>query len=320
MKKFRKIWLGIVIVLVLLFVGYRILETMKTDSSGPVISVEGEKLKVSIQDGEDVLLEGITATDKKDGDVTSSVIVENISGFYGDNLRTVTYAAFDSDNHISKAQRELSYTDYTSPRFELTGSLRFRAGESINIDQIVSASDCLDGDLSNKIKIRMDTTINNRVTGFYRIEYEVTNSAGDLTVLPIDIEIYEPYNNEVELNLDRYLVYYTGEPIDYGELLKSVRAGNLEYAFEGVELTQPIMTGEEAENTEEVQGTEEEAAEEAENEQPEMTSTVIPRSRVRIDAQVDTSKPGVYPVYYYYTEEHETYTSEAKEVLYVVVE
>lgn len=323
MKKFRKIWLGIVIAMVLLFVGYRILETMKTDSSGPVISVEGEKLEVSIHDGEDILLEGITAADKKDGDVTSSVIVENISGFYGDNLRTVTYAAFDSDNHISKAQRELSYTDYTSPRFELTGSLRFRAGETVNIDQIVSASDCLDGDLSNKIKIRMDTAINNRVTGFYKIEYEVMNSAGDLTVLPIDIEIYEPYDNEVELNLDEYLVYYTGETIDYEAFLKSVRAGNLEYAFEGVTLTQPVITAdaaEEPEDGEKVQESEEETGEDTDLRESQVTSGVIPRSRVRIDAQVDTSKPGVYPVYYYYTEEHENYTSEAKEILYVVVE
>lgn len=314
MKKFRRIWLAAVILMVLFFVGYRVNENMKTDSSGPVISGGKDKIQVSIHDAEEVLLQGITAADKKDGDVTDSLIVENISNFYN-GTRTVTYAAFDSDNHISKVEREISYTDYTSPRFELTGSLRFRAGETINIEKIVSAQDCLDGDLSNKVKIRMDTTINNRVTGFYQVEYVVTNSAGDTVTLPINIEIYEPYNNEVELNLDRYLVYYTGEEINYNDYLKSIRRGNLEFAFEGVELvesqapeqdTEPEVSGE-TEDTEDGEDT-------------EVTSNVIPKSRIRVDSSVDQSKPGVYPVYYYYTEETDNYTAEAKEVLYVVVE
>ena len=207
MKKFRKAWRALVCLILVMFIGYRIYEMIKTDSSGPVITIDKTRMEVSIYDDESLLLKGITADDKKDGDVTSSVIVENISNFYEDNVRVVTYAAFDSDNHISKEEREMVYTDYTSPRFELNGSLRFRAGESINIDKIVKAWDCLDGEISNKIKIRMETAINNRLTGFYHLEYVVTNSAGDTVSLPIDIEIYEPFNHEVELNLDRYLVY-----------------------------------------------------------------------------------------------------------------
>ena len=306
MKRFRKIWKMFVLAMLILFVGYCVYQKIKEDASGPVISVEEKSIEVSIKDGDEKLLTGVTAFDKKDGDVTSSVIVEKISNFYGDNLRTVTYAAFDSDYRISKAEREISYTDYTSPRFELKGSLRFRAGENMNIDKIVSATDCLDGDLSNKIKIHMDTLINNRVTGFYHVVYEVINSAGDRVQLPIDVEIYEPYNNEVELNLDRYLIYDTGEEINYKDFLKSIRKGNLEYAFEGVNLTQPLDV--------EVETEPEEAAED------EVNNGAIPKSRVRVDAQVNREEPGVYPVYYYYTANHGNYVSEAKEVLYVVVE
>lgn len=318
MKKFRRIWLAVVILMVLLFVGYRVYENRKTDSSGPVISGGDDEIEVSIHDEEEVLLQGITATDKKDGDVTDSLIVEKISNFY-DGKRTVTYAAFDSDNHISKVEREIIYKDYTSPRFELTGSLRFRAGETVNIEKIVSAEDCLDGDLSNKVKIRMDTTINNRVTGFYQVEYVVTNSAGDTVTLPIDIEIYEPYNNEVELTLDRYLVYYTGTDINYKDYLQSIRKGNIEYAFEGVTLVETQTPDEEAvpEISQETEDTE--AAQDTE-EETDGGSNVIPKSRVRVESSVNPSKPGVYPVYYYYTEDHGNYTSEAKEVLYVVVE
>lgn len=308
MKKFRRIWLIFVIIVVLAFAGFYGMQVIKADSSAPVISGGQDQLKVSIHDGDEVLLEGITATDKKDGDVTSSLIVESVSNFYGDDTRTVTIVAFDSDHHISKVEREISYTDYTPPRFELTGSLRFRAGEQVNIDTIVKATDCLDGDLSNKVKLYMETSINNRMTGFYKVEYQVSNSAGDVAILPIEVEIYEPYNNEVQLDLTQYLVYYEGKDIDYMSLLKCVRKGNLDYIFEDAKVAEtPVEEGEVVPETEEVVET-------------ENVSQVIPRSRVRIDEQVDETKPGVYPVYFYYTENHGNYTAEAKEVVYVVVQ
>ena len=308
MKKFRQIWLIFVIIVVLAFAGFYAMQIMETDSSAPVISGGQDQLKVSIHDGEEVLLEGITAVDKKDGDVTSSLIVESISNFYGDDTRTATIVAFDSDHHISRVERELRYTDYTKTRFELTGSLRFRAGEQVNIENIVKATDCLDGDLSNKVKILMETSINNRMIGFYKVKYEVSNSAGDVVTLPIEVEIYEPYNNEVQLDLTKYLVYYEGKDIDYMSLLKGVRKGNLDYVFGNVQETETSVEEEET-----VPATEE--TEEIVN-----PSQVISRNRVRIDEQVDETTPGVYPVYFYYTENHGSYTSEAKEVVYVVVQ
>lgn len=319
MNRFRKIWLGFVLLMLALFAAYCVREKLMTDSSGPVISLDKNEIQVSIHDGDEVLLQGITAEDKKDGDVTDSLIVEKISGFYDNGKRTVTYAAFDSDDHISKVQRELTYTDYVSPRFSLSASTRYRAGSSVNIDTIISAEDCLDGDLSGKIKIHMDTTINNRVTGLYQVEYSVTNSAGDTVTLPIDIEIYEAQSNEVQLNLKTYLVYYTGKDMDYTDYLKSVQKGNREYAFEGVTLL-------EGQQEEETAASENETAVEKdtvenENGQENSSSDQIPKSRVRVDdSYVDPSTPGVYPVYFYYSYDTESTSTTGKEVLYVVVE
>lgn len=330
MKKFRMIWIGIVVLVTLVFAAYRINEIRKTDSSGPVFSCDDTALEVSIHDSDDVLLQGVQAYDKKDGDVTSSILVEKYSNFYDGGKRTVTYAAFDSDNHTTELEREISYTDYTSPRFELTGSLRFRAGETVNVDQIVKASDCLDGDISNKVKILMDSVINNRVTGLYNIEYEVTNSAGDTVRLPIEIEIYQSKGNEVELNLDRYLVYYDGESINYKDYLKSVKSGNIETPFEGV-LLEGMQGTEEAEPeesresvAEEPEEVDPEQEEEAEGEEPEEESvssnSPIPLSRVTVRPEVDTKTPGVYPVYFYYNDTQGQISYEATEVMYVVVE
>lgn len=339
MKKFRIAWIGIVVLVTVFFAAYRVNEIRKTDSSGPVFSCDEEELKVSIKDEDDVLLQGITASDRKDGDVTDSVLVEKLSNFYGDGKRIVTYAAFDSDNHITEMEREITYTDYIRPRFELNGSLRFRAGETINVDQIIKASDCLDGDISNKVKILLDDVINNRVTGFYKIQYEVSNSAGDTVTLPVEVEIYEATSNEVELNLDKYLVYYDGTDINYKDYLKSVRVGSLEIPFEGVLLEgmenagsmeeEPVsepeeIDAEDPESDEESDGDDEEAADDGEEadeeEEPIINVSVIPKSRVTVRSEVNTSVPGVYPVYFYYRDVQGRYEREATEVMYVVVE
>ena len=292
MDKFRKAWLIFVGIVIVIFLLYRFNEFRKSDSSGPVFSGGQDSLEVSIQDGEDVLLQGITASDKKDGDVTESILVEELSKLYDSSKRTVTYAAFDSDNHVTEMEREIVYTDYISPRFELTGSLRFRAGETVNVDKIVKAKDCLDGDLSNKVKIEMDTTINNRVTGIYSIVYEVTNSAGDTVRLPIDIEIYQSKGTEVEMNLDRYLVYYEGTDLNYKDYLKSIKFNSVESPFEG----------------------------ESEQLSARMTGEEISKWKVTVRSEVDKNTPGIYPVYYYYRDTQGTITYEATEVLYVVVE
>ena len=286
MQKLRKIWFIFVVAATAILMMYQLMQTMKEDSSGPVFSCEAEQITISITDPESVLLEGITAEDKKDGDVTDSILVEKLSGLYDGNKRTVTYVAFDSDDHIAKMEREVVYSDYTSPKFTLSGSTRFRAGETVNIDKIIGVEDCIDGSLSNKVKIRMDTTINNRVPGVYDIVYEVTNSAGDTQKLPLQVEIYETNRNEIELNLKEYLVYYQGKSIDYKSYLKGVKSGSIEYFFEGVSTSERDS---------------------------------IPKSRVTVDAKVNYKTPGIYPVYFYYENYGSVYT-QGTEVMYVVVQ
>lgn len=286
MQKLRKIWYLFVASATAILIAYQMVQVMKEDSSGPLFFCDNERITVSIHDSESVLLEGITAEDKKDGDVTGSILVEKLSGLYDGNKRSVTYVAFDSDNHITKMEREIQYSDYASPKFSLTGSLRFRAGETVNIDKIINVNDCIDGNLSNKVKIRMDTTINNRLPGVYDIIYEVTNSAGDTQKLPLKVEIYETNRNEIDLNLKEYLVYYQGKKIDFKSYLKSVKSGNIEYLFEGESLQE---------------------------------GDSIPKSRVTVDEKVNYQAPGVYPVYFYYENYGSVYT-QGTEVMYVVVQ
>lgn len=299
MKKFRIMWLVFSAAVLVVFTLYRVNEIRITDSSGPKITCESGMLVVSIEDGEEALLQGITATDKKDGDVTDSVIVEKISNFYEDGKRIVTYAAFDSDNHIAKYEREIKYTDYTPTRFSLTGSLRFRTGETMDLGAIIRAKDCIDGDLSNKVKVQMDSNINNRMPGRYNIEYQVTNSAGAVAYLPVSVEVYQADGWDAKLQLSEYLLYYDGSEPDYKSLLRSLKIGNTEYPFEDTAGNQPANP-----------------TEEPTDETVEEPVTMISKDSVEVISQVDPGKPGAYPVYLVYSGDR----YRATEMVIVVVE
>ena len=288
MRKFRICWIIIVGLVTAGFLSYNIMEYMQTDDSRPVFTVEGDSLEVSIHDGEEALKKGITAFDAKDGDVTDSVLIEKISNMYDEGRRLVTYVAFDSDHHVSEAEREITYTDYTSPRFELTGSLRFRAGSIINIDEIIKVTDCLDGDLSNNVKIQTESSINNRVTGLFQVVYQVANSAGDTEELPVRFEIYQPADNEGILELTEYLAYYDGSDIDYKNYLKSLTVGSKTAYFDNA----------------------------AEDVSDESDTFRVFKNQVNIISYVDETVPGVYPVYFYF--ENDSYV--ATQFMYVVVE
>lgn len=243
------------------------------DSRGPVIHTEGTLLEVSVEDPEEALLLGITARDSSDGDVTDSVEVENISTFYGDRKRLVTYVAFDSDNHVARATRELRYRDYESPRFELTEPLQYLPG-SVNLK--VSARDCLDGDITSAIKLVAEDAIITDQPGEYRASFQVANSAGDVSTLPVTIEIVEsPGPGAPVITLTTYLDYVAaGSPFDPYSYLDSVTVGNHRYA---------VVRGEGNYNREDT-GRDEEI--------------VVGTDSISVEGEVDTSVPGTYRVTY----------------------
>ena len=76
------------------------------DRTAPVISYseEGPVYREGMDDAE--LLEGVTASDNVDGDVTDSLLIEKISGT-GEGTVIVTYVARDEANNVEKVSRTL---------------------------------------------------------------------------------------------------------------------------------------------------------------------------------------------------------------------
>lgn len=233
MIQIRRVLLLLALVMILLYGLNRLLLYRSFDKTGPEIQFDEELLKVSVKVTEEELLEGVKATDNKDGDVTDTVIIESISKLLPGNERIVTYAAFDNDNHVGKAERRIQYKDYKAPRFSLdeplTTSLSSDMSEMIGA---LHAKDCIDGDISDQIVItNADITGLSGDEASMTYEVQVTNSCGDIASLqlPVSINMSGTNSQFAEIKLEKYLIYKkVGKSVDFESYIEDVvAAGNV---------------------------------------------------------------------------------------------
>ena len=200
-------------------VAYSIHQTLATRGEAPVISFEADELKVSTDAPDEELMKGVTATDLEDGDVTDSLMVERVSNL-SDGAVTVTYVAFDSQNHVSRASRKVFYTDYTSPRFTMSRPMVFSAATVIDMMEGIGAKDCIDGDITAYVRASYaDPKVPLTSTGTHEIELTVTNSVGDVSHLKIPVRVLSESPRSDQIPLKNYLVYLEKnskfDPLDY---------------------------------------------------------------------------------------------------------
>lgn len=212
------------------FAGCKIYDRVMTDHRAPVISGGEETLQLSVADTEEKMLEGMTAEDDRDGDVTDSLVVQEISGFDENGLRTVTYAAVDKSGNVGYYSRTIAYTDYQPPVFALSEPLRFPMGAAVNVCQGITASSSLDGDLTNNIKYTLDRAVSNSAAGTYQVEFRVMDSAGSTSYLTTELEVYDPAEERIDVTLNTYLLYLkVNDPFDpAGYFAGADREGTLE--------------------------------------------------------------------------------------------
>lgn len=88
-----------------------VLTVILSDFKGPVITVEQRSITYVNGDDKTSLLDGVSAYDAVDGDVTVSLIVKDITVLNSGDTAKVTYAARDNNNNISEAYRIVTYVD-----------------------------------------------------------------------------------------------------------------------------------------------------------------------------------------------------------------
>lgn len=207
MKKRNWLWVLIILLSLGAFVGYRMLAAMRADTRAPEIHMASDKVEVSVEDPKTALLQGITADDNKDGDVTESLVVERITMLDSDGNVSVSYAAFDAAGNVARAERKAVYTDYVSPHFTLSKPLLYTQGTSFDVLANVGATDVFDGDIQHRVRANVLGETALSALGTHMVAFRVTNTLGDThTVnLPVEVNTYE--NGGANLTLKQYLVY-----------------------------------------------------------------------------------------------------------------
>jgi len=271
-----------VLILLLLTVYLFIRGSMQAKINGapPVISFAEDLIEVSVTDGTEALLDGVAATDNRGGDVTDSIIIESLSPLLDGNVRIVTYAAFDAENHVTRAQRRIRYTDYTPIRFSLRAPLcgSYNNWDIESLLAPLSADDCIDGSLSDSIVVTRRTWDSQQGDVQILTAYvQVTNSGGEVASLALPIVLRmddaRPRSQGASIALKSYLVYHPADTVfDPTDYLASVTAGE----------------------------------------------QTLDASAVTIDSRVDITTPGVYRVIYSYVSDRPQVYAETE--LIVVVE
>ncbi len=196
-------------------------ERMTVDTTFPVITLEDDVLELSVNAEDKDFLDGVTAFDEKDGNITDRIIVESVSKFIKPGICKVTYAVCDEDNHVATAVRKVKYTDYSSPRYSLTESPCYSVYEAVNIKNALTVNDCFDGKLDGS----MILTSNDYATateGVFSIDVTVTNSMGDSSVLTFPLIVENRSLSAPEIELSQYLLYVDkGEEIEPEDYLVS---------------------------------------------------------------------------------------------------
>ena len=178
-------------------------------------------------------MEGLSASDEKDGDLTSQIIAGSFSRFIEEGVSNITYVVFDSSNHPASLTRKVHFTDYHSPRFTLTEPLVFSEEEGSYTEAMerLGATDQLDGDLKDWIT-QTDTDVNYQRIGAYTMNVRVESSLGAVSELALPVHVVSGESRNVDIALNGGILYTrTGSeinPMDYVREVTDSRGDQLD--------------------------------------------------------------------------------------------
>lgn len=199
------------------------------DHTPPVITCASDVVTVSVNDPQEALLAGVTATDDRDGDLTSQVMVQSVSTLITNSTAKVTYIVFDHSNNMATVSRTVQYSDYTRPTFSLSSPLVFGVGKTVTLKDRLRATDSVDGNITSRIRIASQN-VSTQTPGTYTMTVQVTNSLGDTASVPLNVIITDGRTQQ-QIELSDFIVYlHTGDTFDPFSYVTRLRSA---YGAEG---------------------------------------------------------------------------------------
>ncbi|MBC1566589.1 LPXTG cell wall anchor domain-containing protein [Listeria booriae] len=151
--------------------------------SKPVITAQDSTLLVG-----DIFnpLKDVTASDLKDGDITSSVKVkENTVDTSKPGEYKVTYEVTNSVGETTT--KVVTVTVFSQPVIVAQDAILY-VGDTFDILKGVSARDLKDGDITINVMVK-ESTVDTSKPGEYKVTYEVTNSVGETTTKTVKVTV-----------------------------------------------------------------------------------------------------------------------------------
>ena len=179
------------------------------DITAPVISLNGDAV-IELNEGEQFIDPGATATDAEDG--TVAITLEGEVDSSTPATYYLTYRAEDKDGNAVTAVRTIKVLDITAPVITLTGqnTLNINQGEQF-IEPGVSAVDNKDGD----INVTTTGQVNADAVGSYTLTYSATDAAGNSASTTRTVEVLDVTAPVVQLNGEAFVTL--NHPANYAE-------------------------------------------------------------------------------------------------------
>lgn len=206
MRSIQIIVIILFLVVSVAFTAFFLYDRTMLDHEAPMIVCDGVPVQVSVHASDKELCSGLTATDNRDGDLTDRIVVRRVSQLYGSNNALIYYAVFDSSSNYCTFSRSISYTDYRKPRFSLSQPLSFNVSSKVTLEDRLSASDMIDGDITQRIRLS-STSVSILEPGVYPITVQVMNSSGDTAVATLPVIIQSVTARHPVIRLSEYLIY-----------------------------------------------------------------------------------------------------------------
>lgn len=143
-------------------------------------------------------IDGISATDDRDGDITTNIKIDtskvnlNKPGEY-----QVVYSVSDNSNNKTIKKTSVTVLKDKAPAFHGIGDKTVYLNTKINYLNGVTAKDDREGDLSSNIIVD-SSQVNITKTGTYKVKYSVSDSNGNTTKATISITIKKKESVQTE--------------------------------------------------------------------------------------------------------------------------
>lgn len=245
MRIVRSILIAVSILSLGLFGISELVRINSRDTEAPVITSDREVLEIPCGYTQEQLMEGLSAEDGTDGDLTQEIIAGSFSRFIDTGVCNLTYVVFDSSDQPASLTRKVKFTDYHPPRFTLAEPLVFSEQEGSYTEAMerLGAQDQLDGSLKEWIT-QTDTDVNYQRVGAYTMSVEVSNSFGDTSSAALPVHVVSAENRRVDIALASGIVYISaGESFDPAAYISGVTAAD------GTSLDTSAVTAESAVDT-----------------------------------------------------------------------